>query len=966
MSAVRVSKPLALVLMFMLLAACAGTPPREAGVIRGEQDSREYRYLELPNRMRVLLVSDPQTDKAAASLHVRAGSGNDPRTRQGLAHFLEHMLFLGTAKYPDPGEYQEFISAHGGSHNAYTSVDHTNYFFDIEPGSLTPALDRFAQFFVAPLFNREYVEREMNAVDSEYKLGLKDDARREYDVLRELVRPEHPLGSLAVGNLSTLGEGESDIREDLLAFYATHYSANLMTLVVLGRESLDELQAMVDTRFGAVADRSAAELTQVPSMFAPGTLPLEVRIRPEQEQRELTLLFPLPSARAHYAAKPLEYIGDLLGHEGPGSALSLLKARGWAESLSAGAGLDLYGEDAFQLSLQLTAEGVAHYRDIVALLFRAIGQLQEGGVEEWRFREQTRLGDLAFRFREKGSPTGAVIGLSNALQDYPVAEALRGPYLFRDYEPALIREYLGYLRPDNLLLTLSHRDVQTDRESRWFGTPYAVQKLDAGELARQAGAADGGLALPAPNEFIPERVALKSPQDKSGRPALLADEPGYRLWHLQDAAYPVPKAAIYLQLLSAAANDNARDAALAALQARLVTDTLNEYAYPASLAGLQYSVESGARGLTVKIAGYDDKQRVLLDKVLQTLPRGRFAPDRFEGIKTEMLRDWANSAKRRPFLQLVDEMRASMLVRSYRDEELRAALESAGPDELERFVRDLFARGTLEILVHGNFSADEARGIARLAHDALGAESPDALAPVEVVQLDPGALVRGISVDHPDSALLMYVQGTGSSEAERARVALTAQILGASFFNELRTERQLGYVAFAQSYPLHRVPGLVFAVQSPVAAPGVLAQEFEGFLQRQAAAAQTLDEASFARHRQALVDRLRESPKSLGERSERLWADAMLGAYGFDDRERVAAAAERIGRDEWVQYFRAHVAGEGRRAMLLHSRGTAHAQAQDPLLPGRPLAPGDAWREGAGLYRFEREARVGESAASPR
>ncbi|MBK9469347.1 MAG: insulinase family protein [Pseudomonadales bacterium] len=963
MSVVAVPKSLVLMLLFALLAACAGSPPREATVIRGEQDGREYRYLELPNRMRVLLVSDPQTDKAAASLHVRAGSGNDPRSRQGLAHFLEHMLFLGTAKYPDPGEYQEFISAHGGSHNAYTSVDHTNYFFDIEPGSLTPALDRFAQFFVAPLFNREYVEREMNAVDSEYKLGLKDDARREYDVLRELVQPGHPLGSLAVGNLKTLGEGESDIREDLLAFYATHYSANAMTLVVLGRESLDELQSMVDARFAAVADRSATELTQVPSMFAPGTLPLEVRIRPEQELRELTLLFPLPSARAHYAAKPLEYIGDLLGHEGPGSVLSVLKARGWAESLSAGAGLDLYGEDAFQLSLQLTEEGVAHYRDIVALLFRAIDQMQEGGVEEWRFREQEKLGDLAFRFREKGSPTGAVIALSNALQDYPVAEALRGPYLFRDYEPALIREYLGYLRPDNLLLTLSHRDVQTDRESRWFGTPYAVQKLDAGELARQAGAADGELALPVPNEFIPGRVALKPLQGNADRPALLADEPGYRMWHLQDSAYPVPKASIYLQLLSPAANDNARDAALAALQARLVSDALNEYAYPASLAGLQYSVESGARGLTVKIAGYDDKQRVLLAKVLQTLPRGRFAPDRFEGIKTEMLRDWANSAKRRPFLQLVDEMRASLVARSYRDEELRAALEPAGPEELERFVRELFATGTLEILVHGNFSADEARGIARLAHETLGAVPPDALPPVEVVQLPPGALVRGINVDHPDSALLMYLQGAAGSDAERARVALSAQILGAPFFNELRTERQLGYVAFAQAYPLHRVPALVLAVQSPVAAPGALAREFEAFLQRQVTAAQALDEASFARQRQALVDRLRESPKSLGERSERLWADAMLGAYGFDDRERVATQVERIGREEWVEYFRTQIAGAARRAMLLQSRGTAHAQVNDPPLPGRVLAPGDAWREDAGYFRFQREAKVPQAPA---
>jgi hypothetical protein len=89
----------------------------------------------------------------------------------------------------------------------------------------------------------------------------------------------------------------------------------------------------------------------------------------------------------------------------------------------------------------------------------------------------------------------------------------------------------------------------------------------------------------------------------------------------------------------------------------------------------------------------------------------------------------------------------------------------------------------------------------------------------------------------------------------------------------------------------------------------------------------------------------------------------MLGAYGFDDRERVAAQVERIGREEWVEYFRTQIAGEARRAMLLQSRGTAHAQVKDPPLPGRVLAPGDAWREDARYFRFEREAKVPQAPA---
>ena len=94
---------------------------------------REYRYLTLPNALKVLLISDPTTDKAAVSMDVFVGTNNDPRDYPGLAHLLEHMLFLGTDKYPEAGEYQQFISDQGGSHNAFTAPEHTNYFLSLNP-----------------------------------------------------------------------------------------------------------------------------------------------------------------------------------------------------------------------------------------------------------------------------------------------------------------------------------------------------------------------------------------------------------------------------------------------------------------------------------------------------------------------------------------------------------------------------------------------------------------------------------------------------------------------------------------------------------------------------------------------------------------------------------------------------------------------------------------------------------------
>ncbi len=91
-----------------------------------------------------MLVSDDSADKSAASLDVRVGSALDPRPLFGTAHFLEHMLFMGTEKYPSENEYSEYITNNGGMNNAFTSLTDTNYMFDSSNEGFEGALDRFA------------------------------------------------------------------------------------------------------------------------------------------------------------------------------------------------------------------------------------------------------------------------------------------------------------------------------------------------------------------------------------------------------------------------------------------------------------------------------------------------------------------------------------------------------------------------------------------------------------------------------------------------------------------------------------------------------------------------------------------------------------------------------------------------------------------------------------------------------
>ena len=155
-------------------------------------DDRKYLGVELNNsNFTALLISDPKIDKSAAALTVRVGSTSDYPDSIGLAHFCEHMILLGTNKYPIEGSYKAFIKGHSGTCNASTSTERTTFHFEIVNEFFDEALDRFGDFFSRgrPTFNESAVGREVNAVDSEHVKNLQNDPRRQYQLLRFTSNP---------------------------------------------------------------------------------------------------------------------------------------------------------------------------------------------------------------------------------------------------------------------------------------------------------------------------------------------------------------------------------------------------------------------------------------------------------------------------------------------------------------------------------------------------------------------------------------------------------------------------------------------------------------------------------------------------------------------------------------------------------------------------------------------------------
>lgn len=957
-----------LLLPALFMALALGVPARadeaESTLIRQSPfDKRSYASLVLPNQLKVLLISDPRTEKAAAALDVFVGSGSDPEGRGGLAHFLEHMLFLGTGKYPEAGEYQTFISDHGGKHNAYTAFEHTNYFFDVDQAHLEAALDRFGQFFVDPLFTPEYVSREMMAVESEYRSKERNDGWRSLSALKQALNPEHPLSRFSVGSLETLADREGHgVRDDLLAFYKRHYSSNRMALVVLGREPLPVLESWVRRIFSAVPNTdSRPERIDVP-LFAPGRLPAQLHVEPVKDIRRLSISFPVPPLNPHWRTKPVYYISNLLGHEGEGSLLSALKARGWAEGLSAGQRMDHRDGALFTVDVSLTPDGLASRDQVAGYVFRYLDLIRRDGVSAAIFDEQHRLNEMHFRFRSDPPPMRYVQSLAEALHDYPVAEVLRGPYALDEFDEELIASYLGRMRPDNALVTVTARGVEADQRTPWFGTAYALAPLGATTVDGWRDLQpDADLRIPEPNPFVPDRLAVKTDDGATEKPVRIRQMPGLELWHQQDASFGLPQANFFFSVRSPVANDSPRHAVLTKLYVEIVRDQLIEFSYPAQLAGLNYEVYKHIRGFSVRLSGYDDKQLLFLDRLTRALTDPEITDARFARVRDELERDLRNNRSDAPYRQTTSEVVDLMLEPSWSDARRLAEVNTVTASELRGFVPRMLSRVNLVALSHGNVLPDDALAMSDvLQKRLLSTAQPVDVPSGRVVKLEPGKhYARRMVIDHDDSAVTVYAQGPGRHFGARARVGLVAQMLSSPFFHELRTERQLGYIVHASSMPLLEIPGIAFVVQSPVARPARIEAEIDAFLGTFGDQVAGMDDAQFERQKRALITGILDREETLLSRSRRYWRELDREHYDFDSRDRLAAAVRGLTKADMVDFYPSFLGERGQRRLVVYSPGRQQTDVAEDTRAATLIDEPESFKRGRAFFPAHPAARSG-------
>jgi secreted Zn-dependent insulinase-like peptidase len=918
------------------LAADLPTPPPP---LKAPGDQTACRHLVLDNGLRVLLVSNPKFNLSSAALAVDTGSFDNPESRPGLAHYLEHIVFLGTDKFPEPDEFLQYAQANGGTNNAYTASDHTNYHFEIAHPAFEGALDRLSRFFIAPRFDPDFCDREVTAIENEFQRHRDNDEARLEFVANGLYEPSSPDSRFSIGNRATLA---GTPRDEVIAFYQSHYSADRMALVLCAPSDLDRLESLARRYFAEIPRRTIAAHTAAPVAFLPRKPALRsLSIVSATDNPRLVLQFPVGPTRTDFAAKPVELLDAVLGTGGAGSLLACLKA----EDLALGVGCEL--EDrasdhgALFVYINLTANGRAHTDRVLQLFFADARMLQAAPYPLTAFNEHAAFARRDEALVDRGEGCALASSLARTALHYPIDYAERIPYLWLTPDEPAYRRVLGALQPDNLLVALLAPDIQPDRKEKYYGFGYTY--------AEDAGAAYAALTqnppeaaavhMPAANPFAAADTTLLAT-----RPIHIVDEPGLAMAYSQETDLARPQVAYRFYIHPGTTTLDARATARLILFQTFLQLALQDIDADASAAGIQYSIEADA-GLALSVSGYSGSAERFVEQLIQRTATLSIDERSFVAVREQVAAALASFPRSEAFQNGRARRRAIAETPSFLPSDLLNAVRTLSCQEVLDTVPDLFSTAQIDGIACGNVDPAEAARLARLLRSRLhsGPAAADETVRTRRLQLAAGeTVVDTTTLSGPNSFVLLAYDYPADTPEFRAAAGLIGNFIGNDFFADLRTRQQLGYVVGANSNTDSRTPYTYGVVQSAEYPSDELRRRVEAYFADLGRRWAALTPEQFATLREGLRSQLSVKPNNAPERAAHLFDLAYNFDSAWQQTPDTLAALDRLTPERVSQIIAELVAPTTRRLIVIQLTSKDHTVKDAPV---PTFTDREAWKQ---------------------
>ncbi|XP_061467685.1 nardilysin-like [Rhineura floridana] len=880
--------------------------------------------------------------QSAAALAVGVGSFCDPDDLPGLAHFLEHMVFMGSQKYPDENGFDTFLKKHGGSDNASTDTERTIFQFDIQKKYFKEALDRWAQFFIHPLMIKDAIDREVEAVDSEYQIARPSDANRRELLLGSLAKEGHPMRKFFWGNTETLKvmpkKNRINTYERLRDFRTRYYSAHYMNLVLQSRDTLDTLEKWVTEIFSQIPNNELPKATfgHLSKPFDTPAFHKLYRVIPMKEIHSLSISWALPPQEKYYRIKPLHYISWLVGHEGKGSVLSLLRKKFWALALYGGNGETGFEQNStysiFSISVTLTDEGFEHFYEVIHLIFQYLKMLQIQGPVQRIWEEIQKIEANEFCFQEQADPLEYVENICEYMHIFQKEHLLTGDQLLTEYNPEVIADALNHLIPQkaNFFFLSPAHEGKCNLKEKWFGTQYNSSDIDAywSKLWDTDFMLHPDLHLPGENKYIATDFSVKTSNDYDMEyPYKILNTRQGCLWYKKDNKFGVPKAFICFFLVSPVIQNSALTIVLFDTFVSVLSHNLAEPAYEADVAQLEYKVIAKEHGLVIRVKGFNHKLPLLFHLIIDHLSDFSISPSAFQMITEQLKKTYFNYLIKTD--TLAKDLRLAILEHGRWSliEKYQTLNNGISIEDLLAFVKAFKSNLWIEGLVQGNFTSNESKEFMNYVAEKLQFVPLIHPCPIQfrVIELPNTHIlckVKSVHKGDPNSDVTVYYQTGAKNLRDYSLTELLVMHMEEPCFDFLRTKNTLGYHVYPSTRNTSGILGFSVTVitQATKYNTELVDRKIEEFLLYFEEKLRNLTEEEFFAQVSALITLKQTDDSHLGEEVDRNWNEVLTQQYLFDRLAREIVALKSFTKSHLLDWFRTF-RGRNRRVLSTHVVG---------------------------------------------
>ncbi|MET1257062.1 insulinase family protein [Aliikangiella maris] len=907
-------------------------------VTKSETDQREYEYIQLDNQLKIMLVSDPTLERSAVALAVGVGSYHENDGFWGMAHYLEHMLFLGTEKFPVPGEYSKFISKNGGSSNAYTDMEHTNYMSAVKDNAYEELLARFSDYFKKPLLLPEYADKERNAVHSEWSMkGVSDGV-----ILGELnglsLNPKHPVSRFTWGNLDTLtDQSGKTLHQALTEFYEQHYSANRMTASLVSPRSISELKQLAKQYFGDIPDKNLPS----PKITIPALTEKEsgkiVRYQPQKDVKWLQMRFTIDNNIGEYKSKPNEYLSYLINSQMPGTLSATLREQGLVESIGSyddPAAFMSQGE--FVIYAYLTDSGVKQQGKIIASVMQYLDLIKQQGIEKKYYQEIKQSLANSFRFQEKYNEYSYASNIAAQLLFYPPESALSHAYEYTQFDAAAIQQVLSQLSLDNVRLFYIDQSQPVDTPMTYFKGQYSIDDITPQMKENwKKSASNINLKLPSYNRLMPENFELV---DKKyiEKPQRVYQNNSTEVYLGHSEYFDKPKGLLKVELNSGLAYQSVANQLSQLVLQQAITTELTGISAEASAAGMSLSIGTGS-GISLYSNGFSDRQFELLLEVLSKIKTFKLTESEFQVALSTVKSNLENLKKDTLLSQTFSQYRELLNKNVFASDTLLENISSIKPQQVDRLLNALLKEARVKVFAFGNYQSDELTQFTKNLESILPSDRQvKDYFKTDYVQLDANDSYH-LNLDAPqnDTALVdSYWQPHTWQNDAAGRVLRSA--ISRDMFEQLRTQEQLGYSVGFYSSRYDQQISYAWYIQTPVKGPKAVMARIKAFQQQQNAVIQQMTLSEFEVHRESVLVKLTAKPKNISEEAAYLLTDWSLENDNFDSKQALIDAVKSLKLSDIQQLYSKIINRQNMGHLLVQIRG-ANFKATEFTLPKNSL-----------------------------